>query len=86
VTAAATTAPTAPTPASASRAGYDWSAWGENVFWSKPDGSAEAAFNWWKSSPGHNRNMFSTSFSGIGIGRARSASGWWYWTTTFGDR
>jgi uncharacterized protein YkwD len=68
------------------RAGYDWRAWGENVFWSKPDGSAQAAFTWWKNSPGHNANMLSRNFSEIGIGRARSDSGWWYWTTTFGRR
>jgi uncharacterized protein YkwD len=66
------------------RAGYDWSAWGENVFWSKPDGAAQAAFNWWKASSGHNANMLSPTFTEIGIGRARSSSGWWYWTTTFG--
>jgi uncharacterized protein YkwD len=68
------------------RAGYDWRAWGENVFWSKPDGSAQAAFTWWKNSPGHNANMLSRNFSEIGIGRVRSNSGWWYWTTTFGRR
>ncbi len=68
------------------RAGYDWRAWGENVFWSKPDGSAQAAFTWWKNSPGHNANMLSRDFTEIGIGRARSDSGWWYWTTTFGRR
>jgi uncharacterized protein YkwD len=68
------------------RAGYDWRAWGENVFWSKPDGSAQAAFQWWKNSSGHNANMLSQNFTEIGIGRARSDSGWWYWTTTFGRR
>lgn len=67
-------------------AGYDWSAWGENVFWSKPDGSAQAAFDWWKNSSGHNAAMLSRSVTEIGIGRGRGASGWWYWTTTFGDR
>jgi uncharacterized protein YkwD len=68
------------------RAGYDWRAWGENVFWSTPDGSAQAAFTWWKNSPGHNANMLTRNFTEIGIGRARSGSGWWYWTTTFGRR
>jgi uncharacterized protein YkwD len=68
------------------RAGYDWRAWGENVFWSKPDGSAQAAFQWWKNSSGHNANMLSQNFTEIGIGRVRSESGWWYWTTTFGRR
>jgi hypothetical protein len=68
------------------RAGYAWRAWGENVFWSKPDGSAQAAFAWWKNSADHNANMLSRTFTEIGIGRDRSDSGWWYWTTTFGDR
>jgi uncharacterized protein YkwD len=68
------------------RAGYNWRAWGENVFWSKPDGSAQAAFQWWKNSSGHNANMLSRDFTEIGVGRARSTSGWWYWTTTFGRR
>lgn len=66
------------------RAGYDWSAWGENVFWG--DASAQGAFDWWKNSPDHNRNMLSASFTEIGIGRAYNAASTfdWYWTTDFG--
>lgn len=42
----------------------------------------------WKSSPGHDRNMRSSRFTEIGIGRAHSKGSkyGWYWTTTFGDR
>ena len=42
----------------------------------------------WKSSPGHERNMRSSRFTEIGIGRAHSKGSkyGWYWTTTFGDR
>ncbi|MGH2614452.1 MAG: CAP domain-containing protein, partial [Thermomicrobiales bacterium] len=68
------------------RAGYDWRAWGENVYWNSSDGSARAAFAWWKNSSRHNANMLSRTFTEIGVGRAQSESGWWYWTTTFGDR
>lgn len=65
-------------------AGYEWSAWGENVFWHSSDGSANAAFTWWRNSPDHNRNMLSANFTEIGIARVRSNSGRWNWTTTFG--
>jgi uncharacterized protein YkwD len=69
-----------------SDAGYDWSAWGENVYWNSNNGAASAAFTWWKTSPSHNANMLSRDFTEIGIGRARSDSGTWCWTTTFGRR
>jgi uncharacterized protein YkwD len=69
------------------RTGYDWTAWGENVYWNSGNGSASAAVDWWKNSAGHNANMLGTTFTEIGVGRAqRSANGSWYWTTTFGDR
>ena len=66
------------------RAGYNWSAWGENVFWGSP--LAQVAFDWWKNSPDHDANMLSSSFTEIGIGRAYNAASQfdWYWTTTFG--
>jgi uncharacterized protein YkwD len=66
------------------RAGYDWSAWAENIYWNSGDGSARAAFDWWRNSPGHNEHMLSADYTEIGIGRARSATGTWYWTTDFG--
>jgi uncharacterized protein YkwD len=67
------------------RAGYDWSWWGENVFWG--DASAQGAFNWWKNSPTHNANMLSPNFTEIGVGRAYNAASTydWYWTTDFGS-
>lgn len=66
------------------RAGYDWSWWGENVFWGSA--SAQVAFDWWKESDTHDANMLSANFSEIGIGRAYNAASNfdWYWTTTFG--
>jgi uncharacterized protein YkwD len=66
------------------RAGYDWSWWGENVFWGSA--SAQVAFDWWKKSPDHNANMLNGNFTQIGIGRAYNAASTydWYWTTDFG--
>ncbi len=66
------------------RAGYDWSWWGENVFWG--DAAAQGAFNWWKNSPTHNANMLDPNFTEIGIARAYNAASTydWYWTTDFG--
>lgn len=61
---------------------YSWNA--ENIYWNSGDGSANAAFTWWKGSPGHNANMLSSNFTEIGIGRGRSTNGTWYWTTNFG--
>jgi uncharacterized protein YkwD len=66
-------------------ANYRYSYYGENIYWNNPDGSARAAFDWWKSSPGHNANMLNENFTQIGIARAQSESGTWYWTTDFGQ-
>ncbi len=65
--------------------GYRYSWYGENVYWNRDDGSAQAAFDWWKSSPGHNANMLSVHYTQIGIAREQGkATGYWYWTTDFG--
>ena len=50
--------------------------------------SAQATFDQWRRSSGHNRNMLNPNFKAIGIGRAsKSTSRYgWYWTTTFGGR
>src|SRR5207248_1517546 len=48
--------------------------------------SAQAVFDAWRNSPGHNANMVSATYHAIGIGReyvAGSPYGW-YWTTDFG--
>jgi uncharacterized protein YkwD len=69
------------------RFGYtNWTSLGENI--AAGHETAQAVMNAWKSSRGHDRNMRSTHFTEIGIGRAynkRSRYGW-YWTTTFGSR
>lgn len=76
------------------------SSWGEDCA-RRPDiGSGVAAFNLLKTNlagregfsthayptdaaPGP--NMLDSSFTAIGVARARSASGVWYWTVTYGD-
>lgn len=68
-------------------AGYPESGfWGENVFQSAPnDPSAQAAFTWWKNSPGHNANMLSPNYTRIGVGQATDGAGITRWTTNFGS-
>ncbi|MGH2618223.1 MAG: CAP domain-containing protein, partial [Thermomicrobiales bacterium] len=66
------------------RAGYaNWASWGENVAWEPSDGSASAAFVGWQNSGPHNAQMLSTDVTEIGIARAQSETGGWYWTTVF---
>ncbi|WP_165373080.1 CAP domain-containing protein [Sorangium cellulosum] len=46
---------------------------------------AQATFDQWKNSPGHNTNMLGSSFKVIGIGRATGGGTYRsYWTTVFG--
>lgn len=47
--------------------------------------SAQATFDQWKNSPGHNANMLGASFKMIGIGRATGGGQYGvYWTNVFG--
>lgn len=46
---------------------------------------AQATFNQWKASPGHNANMLGSGFAQIGIGRAPGGGTYGvYWTNVFG--
>ncbi len=59
---------------------------GENLAAGGAWSSAQAAFNAWQNSPGHNANMLGQYYKQIGIARfylAGSQYGW-YWATTFG--
>jgi uncharacterized protein YkwD len=66
--------------------------WGENIYagYGIQNGldlsSAQAAFNWWKNSPGHNANMLSPNYTVIGIDRHSNPNSQYrnYWTTDFG--
>lgn len=65
-----------------------WTAYGENIY-RAPQGleTPEAAFEAWRNSSGHNKNMLTCQFEEIGVGRVYDAdSGYWYWTTDFGSR
>jgi uncharacterized protein YkwD len=61
------------------RAGYNWSAYGENVAYgySTPESVMEA----WMTSPGHKRNILDCTYKEIGIGLAQPGH---YWTQDFG--
>ncbi|MGW3849155.1 CAP domain-containing protein [Streptomyces fagopyri] len=61
------------------RAGYDWSAYCENVAYGYPTPAAVMAA--WMSSPGHRRNILTCGFREIGLGLAQPGS---YWTQDFG--
>jgi hypothetical protein len=58
--------------------GYD----GENI--AEGYAGAQQTFDQWRGSALHNRNMLDGAFHAIGIGRAVSPDGSWYWTTDFG--
>ncbi|MFF8900268.1 CAP domain-containing protein [Streptomyces lydicus] len=61
------------------RAGYNWSAYGENVAYGYS--SPESVMKGWMSSPGHKRNILDCSFKEIGVGLAQPGD---YWTQDFG--
>lgn len=67
--------------------GYTYNTWkGENL--AAGVSGAQAAFDLWKGSPGHNANMLGANYTVIGIARAfdeKSTFGW-YWTTEFGGQ
>ena len=71
----------------ASECGYQsqWGA-GENLAAGSGLSTAQAAFDAWRNSPGHNQNMLTGHYQQIGIARyyrAGSQYGW-YWATNFG--
>jgi len=55
---------------------------GENI--AAGDATAQAVFEAWKSSPGHNANMLDPNYKVIGIGLVTGGSYGYYWTTDFG--
>ncbi len=65
--------------------GYNFSTYkGENI--AAGNAGAQATFDQWKNSSGHNANMLNANYKVIGIGRAYNASATYryYWTTDFG--
>jgi uncharacterized protein YkwD len=61
--------------------GLGYSRWAENVAQFQ---SAQAAVNFWSTSPGHRATMRNCGFRETGLAVARSNSGRLYWTQTFG--
>ncbi|TWV44580.1 CAP domain-containing protein [Streptomyces misionensis] len=61
------------------RAGYGWSAYGENVAYGYA--SADEVMAGWMNSPGHRANILNCGFREIGVGLAQPGS---YWTQDFG--
>ncbi|MFI5683086.1 CAP domain-containing protein [Streptomyces sp. NPDC051636] len=61
------------------RAGYTWSAYGENVAYGYS--TPEQVMAGWMSSPGHKRNILDCDFKDIGVGLAQPGN---YWTQDFG--
>lgn len=60
---------------------------GENLAAGTAWDSAQAAFDAWKASPGHNANMLGQYYLQIGIARVfvSGSQYGWYWTTNFGS-
>ena len=63
-------------------AGYQWSAYAENI--AMGQSSAAAAMDGWMHSSGHRANILSTSVTEIGIGFARDSAGRPYYVQVFG--
>jgi uncharacterized protein YkwD len=66
--------------------GYGFNAYiGENI--AAGYGTAQAVFDGWKASPGHNANMLGANYTTIGIGKYVQAGSPYgtYWTTDFGS-
>ncbi|MFE9452172.1 CAP domain-containing protein [Streptomyces sp. NPDC006739] len=61
------------------RAGYDWSTYGENVAYGYA--TPEQVMAAWMASPGHKANILDCAFKEIGVGFAQPNA---YWTQDFG--
>lgn len=65
--------------------GYGYSTYrGENI--AAGNATAQATFDQWKNSAGHNANMLNANYKVIGIGKATNTTSTYknYWTTDFG--
>ena len=64
-------------------AGYSAQVSGETVATHGSNGTAQMAFSLWQNSPQDRAVLLNAAFQEIGVGRAQSASGAWYWTADF---
>jgi uncharacterized protein YkwD len=67
------------------RAGYPWSAWGENIAAGQP--TASAAVDGWFASAGHCANFMSPHFTNVGFGLAELPGSPYgtYWVAALGS-
>ena len=63
-------------------AGYDWTAWGENI--AAGFRTPRSVVRAWMNSPGHRRNILNCDFEHLGVGLASADDGTRYWTQDFG--
>jgi uncharacterized protein YkwD len=63
-------------------AGYQWSAYAENI--AMGQSTAAAAMDSWMRSSGHRANILSTNVTEIGVGVARDSAGRPYYVQVFG--
>jgi len=70
----------------ATRVGYVWSAWGENIAAGIPLSSVSAVMQGWIGSPGHCANLMGSNFTNIGAAKFSNPSSTYnlYWTQVFG--
>lgn len=67
----------------AERAGYtNWTRLAENV--AAGYTTVDAVMAGWMASPGHRANLLNGDLTHVGVGRAQSGGGVWYWTQDFG--
>ncbi|MFF5789237.1 CAP domain-containing protein [Streptomyces sp. NPDC012693] len=66
-----------------SDAGYEWSAWAENIH--RGPKAPSAAMADWMESSGHRANILNCAFKDVGVGVALGADGPW-WVQTFGAK
>jgi len=65
-------------------AGYQWSAYGENIAYGSTTPADVMAQ--WMASSGHRSNILNCGFEDLGVGLAYTASNVPYWTQNFGSR
>jgi uncharacterized protein YkwD len=64
------------------KAGYKWSAYGENIAEGYPD--PQSVMTGWMNSPGHKANILNCNFKNLGVGLAYNSKHTAYWTQDFG--
>ncbi|MBL8793457.1 MAG: hypothetical protein JNM56_06115 [Planctomycetia bacterium] len=61
----------------------EYSAYGENVYWSSTPRTAQAIVQGWMNSPGHRANILNPHYTHVGVGIAGNATAGYYTTLVF---